>query len=207
MVSKTILTIIIPVAAISVGLGFLFSAMAQDCNIDSCTLVAVDGKTYKLTGDAFSSYQDLTLRGMSLESMRLQSQYLDNGEPFLINISGPSAEVDKLVSRYIVNKTSEQELPLINGKSVFGTTVKNNLLGFLSVSDASELRSKSVDVRPVSSYDMGEGRIFREFLTTGQKQEIANDLEVFKQNEIRKIIVEKQGVSMIGQQEKKAELK
>lgn len=170
-----------------------YKAYRQNCEGGRCILVAVNGTNYMLSGAVYQAYQDIDNIAIPLYTIKFESQYLPSQTPYLISVYGPTAEVQSLATKYNVSK-GYAKIDYDDLTSFYGWISKDNLVRFMDENNADSLGAKSVSVSPVNGYSVGNETVNRIPFPLPDEEKLSKELEVFRQDEISRIVVEKTGV-------------
>lgn len=170
------------------------SATAQEC-----TWITIKGTHYLLEGEAHQAYVIMDNIASQLHMMKFDSQFVDE-RGYLINIEGHNLPaVERLVEQYNISESLVDVHPTNkNWKSVYGLIFKEDLIRFVEENDAQSIASESLTVSRVGSVSNGETTISNPFIyPAGEAEQAIVELEQFKEQEIQKIVLQKQGVTRI----------
>jgi hypothetical protein len=161
-----------------------------------CSWQTVNGTTYSLQGKAYDAYLILDNTVLPLHKIRYDSQYI-NDRPYLINVEGPSTEVNEIVSRYDIVENDTKSSSDSNWLTYYGWIYKKDLIALLDENTVESLVEKSVTITPVGGYDTGSGMVYGIPPQLPDPEQFMVERSTFTQKELSKIILQKDGVTRL----------
>lgn len=166
----------------------------QRCTSHKCVIISVDDVKYKLEGDAYQKYTDMINVSDPLHNIRLHAEFLHNGMPYLITVSGNSTAVQNILTDYNIYDqfSHSSQFKIISGK-----IDKKNLDRFLEEYDFSRLKNEDVRVYALDRKPNSSSYSEFNFLTCEHALLLIKQQDDFLENEKFKLISLQSGVHMI----------
>lgn len=194
--------------------GQAYHTWQQDCmGLNRCTIVTANGTNYMLKGEAYDAYVESDNLVVPFYRMKFISQLMDEVRRELIVIDGrDAAEVDRLVDEYTITEATSKTVPVTDAqnqptgqlaKSMYGYIYKNDLIRFTNENNPESLKSKFVyGTGSVGGVQSDNGDFYPEFVPSPeQNEQIVAEYKKIKENEIARILNEKEGVVRLSDQD------
>lgn len=169
------------------------------CDPPNCYKTSLNGKDYKLTGNAAVAYSDLISRQIDYVALKEQLPFVGTTDKIAIVIEGSTAEVESFVSTYNVETMKSKISTDKSFTSVFGFTTRGDLVKYYAANSMDKFITTELSIGSLGGYsdDVGNHGPFGINLNEQQQNAIGKTTSAYEAQEMSKIINNAVGVEEI----------